>query len=332
MLKHQKIHIKKIYEDAEIGNSRLEFNINGADINYVVINTLRRIIFTNIPTYAFTDFKFEKNTSVFHNNYLKQRLKYLPVWGIENNLDVISISNNRNANTVVEEDYNDEELDEITKPVEYNTPTLKQLTMYVKYKNKTNDIVSVTTDNAKFYYDEKQIKSPYKSEIPIVKLKSDQEISFSVISSIGIEEDDTIYSAVSIVTYKEIDENNFNFILESKGQINEKRILFVAIFNINTILNTLNLLVQSLQFEKIELTEGSIKLIDYDNTMGNLITRGLQQHKDIKFAGYSIPHPLEKVVLLQYKTTTNILNNIDDVIKYYIELFNNIKKLIEKNI
>ena len=66
--------------------------------------------------------------------------------------------------------------------------------------------------------------------------------------------------------------------------------------------------------------------------MGNLITRGLQQHKDIKFAGYSIPHPLEKVVLLQYKTTTNILNNIDDVIKYYIELFNNIKKLIEKNI
>ena len=255
MLKHQKIHIKKIYEDAEIGNSRLEFNINGADINYVVINTLRRIIFTKIPTYAFTDFKFEKNTSVFHNNYLKQRLKYLPVWGIENNLDVISISNNRNANTVVEEDYNDEELDEITKPVEYNTPTLKQLTMYVKYKNKTNDIVSVTTDNAKFYYDEKQIKSPYKSEIPIVKLKSDQEISFSVISSIGIEEDDTIYSAVSIVTYKEIDENNFNFILESKGQINEKRILFVAIFNINTILNTLNLLVQSLQFEKIELTE-----------------------------------------------------------------------------
>ena len=211
MLKHEKVHIKKLHEELDLGDSRLEFNIIGNDINHVVINTLRRVIFTDVPTYAFTDFKFEKNTSVFHNNYLKQRVKYLPVWGIENKLDVINdniLIDPDKVNTIIEEnDENDE--DEIPQQEQYNISTLKQLTMYVKYKNKSNDIMSVTTNHAKFYYDEKQIISPYKSEIPIVKLQSNQEISFSVITSIGIEEMDTIYSAVSIVTYKEIDEHNF---------------------------------------------------------------------------------------------------------------------------
>ena len=341
MLKHEKIHIKKLHEELELGDSRLEFNIIGNDINYVIINTIRRVILTDIPTYAFTEFKFEKNTSVFHNNYLKQRVKYLPVWGIENKLDIIidtMIKSDKGNNTIIEENDNDQDNDqdndedEVSQQEQYNTSTLKQLTMYIKYKNKSNDIMSVTTNHAKFYYDEKQIISPYKSEIPIVKLQSNQEISFSVITSIGIEEMNTIYSAVSIVTYKEIDEHNFNFILESKGQINEKRILHVAIFNINSILNNFKILIESLQFTKETIKEGTLKLNNYDNTIGNLITKGLQQHKDIKFAGYNIPHPLEKKIIIHYNTSTNIVNNIKDVVKYYIELYIIIDDLIKKNI
>ena len=46
--------------------------------------------------------------------------------------------------------------------------------MYLNTKNKTNNIMTVTTNNAKFYYDEKQIESPYKTHIPIIKLQPGQ--------------------------------------------------------------------------------------------------------------------------------------------------------------
>ena len=341
MLKVEKVNIKKLYEDLELGNSRLEFNITGSNINYIIVNTIRRVIFTDIPTYAFTDFKFEKNTSVFHNNYLVLRLKYLPIWGIDNNINNINEVISKDINNIIEENLNEEineeineETNEIIQPIQYNTSSLKQFTMYVKYKNKTNDIITVTTNNAKFYYDNKQISSPYKSEIPIVKLQSNQEIAFSVLSSIGTEEKDTIYSAVSIVAYKEIDEKNFNFILESKGQINEKKILIVAIFNIKLLLNNLTIIINSLNLKKDVFQEGVLKLLDNDHTIGNLITDGLQKHKDVKFAGYNTPHPLEKIILLHYKINeeNNIISVIDDVIKYYLVLFDTIKIEIEKNI
>ena len=141
MLKVEKVNIKKLYEDLELGNSRLEFNITGSNINYIIVNTIRRVIFTDIPTYAFTDFKFEKNTSVFHNNYLVLRLKYLPIWGIDNNINNINEVISKDINNIIEEDLNEEineeineETNEIIQPIQYNTSSLKQFTMYVKYK------------------------------------------------------------------------------------------------------------------------------------------------------------------------------------------------------
>ena len=68
--------------DSTHGNTRLELSIKGDDINYVILNTLRRTIMTNIPIYAFTEFNFKKNKSIFNGNYLKLRLKNLPFWGI----------------------------------------------------------------------------------------------------------------------------------------------------------------------------------------------------------------------------------------------------------
>ena len=69
MEKISKISVKLINYESEIGNSRLEFNLSGSNIDYIVANTIRRTILSDIPIYAFNEFKFEKNTSVFHNNY-----------------------------------------------------------------------------------------------------------------------------------------------------------------------------------------------------------------------------------------------------------------------
>ena len=67
--------IKNVKQDKSKGFSRLEFTIAGKDVNYVVVNTLRRMVLSEVPVYAFTEFTFNKNNSVFHNNFLKNQIR-----------------------------------------------------------------------------------------------------------------------------------------------------------------------------------------------------------------------------------------------------------------
>jgi DNA-directed RNA polymerase subunit L len=328
MLKVNKVNLKLIDKSKELGNSRLEIKLSGPNIDYIVANTIRRTVFAEIPIYA------------FHNNYLKLRLRHLPVWTIENTVDFIDYNIKNNSNqTEIEENVDENEVDEVELQVDktLNSSTLKQLTMYVNYKNKSNEIFTVTTAEAKFYYEEKQIASPYKVSIPIVKLQPGQEIAFSAITKIGTEQEDAMYAAACICTYKEINDNEFDFIIESRGQISEKRILQVALINIERrIKNFIKLLADDKKSEsKIKTEEsndqGIIIVNNEDHTLGNLISRGLQQHKKISFAGYNLPHPLAKKVHFHYKLekNDNIKKVMEDVVDYYSELFSEIKKLVD---
>ena len=197
--------------------------------------------------------------------------------------------------------------------------------MYVNYKNKSSNIISVTTNDAKFYYEGKHIASPYKNNIQLVKLQGNQEITFTAITDIGTEYNNTIYSAVSIVTYKQININDFNFILESRGQITEKRILLVAIYNIEKKMHNFLKLFKNNNIEITDL-EGTIEINNQTHTLGNLITHGLQLHKDVNTASYNLPHPLIEKILLHYSIKKNNIKSImEDVINYYLKLFEKIK-------
>lgn len=331
MLKVGKVNLKVINKETELGNTRLEFKISGDNINYIIANTIRRTIMSDIPIYAFGEFKFEKNSSIFHNNYLKLRLQQMPIWSIDNTIEYLD-NVEENKISVIEED-EDKDFDEIQLEIEKKTvSTLKRLTMYISSQNQTNDIITVTTNDAKFYYNEKQIASPYKIPIPIVKLQPKQEIIFSAITKVGCEQEDTMFSAVSICTYKQINEHEFDFIIESRGQINEKRILQVAIININRKIKNFLKLIEEKDFKSNE-NNGVIITNNEDHTLGNIITRGMQQHEDISFAGYNLPHPLAKKVHFHYKLAKgNIKKVVKDVVNYYEELFTQINKLIISNL
>lgn len=334
MIKIEKINIALIEKNEELDNSNLDFKISGSNIDYIVVNTLRRTIFSDIPIYAFNIFNFEKNNSIFHNNFLKLRLQHMPVWSIKNTIDFIDnkITNNT-MEQINEENENDDDVGKIYDNNNLNSSSLNQLTMYVNYKNKTNDIVSVTTSHAKFYYDEKQIQNPYKNDCLLVKLQPNQEISLSALTVLGTEKKDTIFSAVSIVAYKQENDNEFNFTLESTGQITEKRILQVALINIErNIKNFLNIFLEDLKKNDDSEQEGLIIINNEDHTLGNLISRGMQQHSKVKFAGYSLPHPLANKVHFHYELEKdgNIKKIINDVVEYYSKIFNTISKLVDK--
>ena len=340
MQKVNKINVKLINKEEDLGNTRLEFKLAGSNINYIVANTIRRLTLSCIPIYAFNEFKFDKNTSVFHNNYLKLRLRNMPVWGIDNTVEFVDTIKETVVNEDKDYNYNEEE-DDVVIDVDkqLNSSTLKQLTMYVTAKNKTNEITTVTTADAKFYCDEKQINTPYKVGIPIVKLQPGQEIAFSAITQLGVEEKDTMFTPVCISVYKQVKEDEFDFVIESRGQITEERIIEVALINVERKLKNIIKLMNEKKSEetikKIEMeTDGMIVLFNEDNTMGNLISRGLQQHNSVEFAGYNLPHPLAKKVNIHYKLKSgaSIKKVMEDVVDYYIELFEEIGKIFSKTI
>jgi DNA-directed RNA polymerase II subunit RPB11 len=340
MQKINKINLKVISQENGLGSSRLEFKISGSDINYIVANTIRRTIMSDIPIYAFNEFNFQKNSSIFHNNFMKLRLRQMPVWNIDNTMDILQIKEPHNnvgniMDTVIEEDENADDDIQLNVENKINDSTLKQMTMYVEAKNNTKDIITITTNDAKFYYNEKQIESPYKIAIPIVKLHSNQEIAFSAITNVGIEEQNAMYSAVCICVYKQINDNEFDFIVESRGQLTEKRIIQVALINIeNKLQNLIKLLNNNKIVEEPESTDklqGKLIVNNEDHTLGNLISRGMQLHNKVSFAGYNMPHPLGKKVNFEYKLKSgDVKLIIKDVVNYYSELFSEIKKGIDK--
>ena len=315
------------YENGK-GSSRLEFDLNGSEISTAIMNTIRRTIHTDIPIFAWTNFKFTTNTSIFHNNFIKNQMKNIPVWGIENKINFYEkYVTEKTNNNDDENEYLEDNID-LTVDKTVDSTSLDQITMYVEYENKSNDYDSVTTDIVKFYYG-KQIENPYPIPIQIVKLQPNQKIDFSVVSSIGIEKMSTIYTPVAIcVTYpKESEENTYTMKIESRGQISEKRLLEVAFLNI----------IKKLQYiqdiiEENEYSEGEIQINNEDHTIGNLLSSGLQKHNKVQFAGYNMPHPLEKRVVINYKLKSGKIKEIlKEVIDDFIDIFNKISKLVESS-
>ena len=320
-----KIIIKQILWDKELMNSRLEFNIKG--VNHTIINTFRRIILSSIPIYVFNKIKISENTSVFNNNYMHNRIKNLPVFGIYSDNPIYTAPKQN-----IKKEVDDEGLEEIEINAEnedINSSSLKQLTMYVDYINNSNDIVTVGTNDCKFYYSEKQINSPYSTNIPIIKLQPKQKFKMSAITELGIEEINSTYSAVSIFSYKMLSDNDYNVFIESRGQLDEKKIFQYAFDNIKMILDNFIQLIP----DKEDIS-GKLLMNNADHTLGNLISDGLQNHKSIKFAGYNSPHLLDKKIIFHYELNkkANIKDILTEIVNDYIDTFDNINKLIQKNI
>jgi DNA-directed RNA polymerase subunit L len=330
MNKVGKINIKQKSYDNSPMSSRLELNIKGNDIDQVVVNTIRRVCLTDIPIYIYNKFHFVENTSIFNNNYIKLRLRNIPVIGIYSDTPFYKsdIGDDNNDDNYIENLMN---IDDINLKTEYNleSTNLKQFTLYLDYQNKTNNIVTVGTDDCKFYYQEKEIKTPYKINIPIIKLQANQSIKLTVISEIGIEKMDALYSPVSVLYFTKNNNTDYDLISESRGQLEEYKILEYGIENI---LNQLDILKNDINKKKLPDTKKNTIIFDNNNhTMGNLLSHGMRKNNKIIFAGYNMPHILDDKIEIKFELKSdNITNILNEVIDYYKDLFNNIKNNLNK--
>lgn len=326
MNKLDSISVKKISWDKEITNSRLELNIKGQDINHVVVNTLKRVGTSKVPIYTYENIDITENSSIYNNNYLKLRLKNLPVLGIKTEKPIFI--KKQKIKQTTEEDIGFINIDDINMNVNesVNISSLDKLTMYLEYENKTDKILSIGTDNCKFYLKEKEIKSPYNIDIQLIKLQPKQKIKFSAITELGIEDISSTYSPVSIFTYRENTETDYDMFIESRGQLNELEILDIIKKNI---INDLDNIEKLLPDE--DILEGKIVLKDIEHTLGNLLSSGLQSHSSIVFAGYNMPHPLDNKIILHFKLIKGTIKSVlIEVIEYYKKLFENLNTNIQK--
>ena len=169
-------------------DSRLEINIKGKNINHVILNAIKRTVQKSIPTYAFDKIKITKNNSVFNNNQIKLRIKNLPILGIKNENDFYEEEEEEDSD---EDNEFDQETGlqgiDLNQEKDINISTLNQITMYIDYTNDTDDIVTVTTEDCKFYYKENTIMSPYKNPIALIKLHPQRQFTMSAVSNLGIE-------------------------------------------------------------------------------------------------------------------------------------------------
>lgn len=342
------IKIKLIESNNNLGDSFLKFNISG-DITFCHMNALRRTILSNIKMRAFNNYSFKKNTSIFHNGYLKKRFSQIPIWiaddiiNNQNDYKELFKSNQLNYKDNIQKSNDNDDADnndyDIENTIKNNTSTsLIQLTMYLKFNNKKNEIVNVTTSDCLFYFGENKIDSLYEDPLLLLKLNPGEEIEFSTITDINNENKHTNYSAVNIVNYVCVDQsaNNFIFTLESIGQLSEIKILLISIKYILEMLDYfLKLIIKKTELK--DLDEGQFTILDNQNeiydlhTLEGLILNGLHTHKNVLSASCNLLHPLSDTMIFNFKLKEgNIISIINEIIDNLNLLFNNIYSEIEK--
>jgi len=246
-----------------------------------------------------------------------------------------NIANNENKNNLSKEE--EEKRKKKLKNI------LDNFQIIINAKNDTSEIISITTDSdaVKFIIDNKQIESIYPNPILFLKLKPQQsrlnikgeEFKASCTSSINIPLKNAIYQSC-LCSYEEINANKFEFKICSLRQISEEMIINYAckiiIMKLEKIKEKIINSIKKYDNEDI-LKEAQIIIDNENHTMGNLITRVIQDHPDIEFCGYNIDHLYVNELTIRYKTNgKNIIDILDISFDYLINLFNHLILQIEK--
>ena len=300
-------------------NNQLNLQISGKDVNNVLVNTLRRLVMSYVPIYAFhqDDMVFDTNTSIFNNDMLKDRFRNIPILNIENDIKTI------------------ESFDDLEVKKDRIVDKANNLTMYINVKNNKESIQNITTDDAIFYYKGKQIDSPYKRPLLLIKLKKGHELRVTCIASLNIGLNDGIYNgSMAYHYYDEKDPTDFDLEINSSRQLDELELLNRACKIVIAKCNKLEkLIISNLEKEESEdvLTKGLLKIQNENATLGNLISYYLQDQKHMEYSGYNIPFLYLNEILIRYRTDgKDIKDLIKKTFSTVVDIFNQINQDIEK--
>jgi DNA-directed RNA polymerase subunit L len=357
------INVALISENDELNNletSKCVLRFSGNSINYVIVSTLRRVIMSLIPCYAFNvnNIKITSNTSVFVNDMLKLRFSNFPIYLRKElnqkykNLKKLEHVQVINPHNTIEQfqkleykaNLGSAEIDRSSESLEKEN-IKDNLIIAINVKNVESTIMDVMTNTpgVKYYYKSEQISHIYSTPLLLVQLQPGQELSCSMTADLNIAMSNAIYRPCSLCHAVELDKNTFDFTLMSKRQVSERDMFMRAceiikvkaiharqIFHENISKYTNNEENTHTDDVTSHFRIGKIMIEGEQHTMGNLLARYIQDHPDIINGGYKVGHPNVNNCEIGYESKKNILDIIDDVTNQIVAIYDNIHDQIEK--
>jgi DNA-directed RNA polymerase subunit L len=313
------------YLTDDFDSSCLTLEISGKDVNYAIINSLRKICVDQIPTYALhrSKIKILRNSSVFDGTDLEVRLSQLPIKRILHNVKFLPLKYYKNVNFA---DPKLERHPDDTYNIEY----------YLNIKNNGPEkILYVSTDDLRISINNEIVdnKKIYQGIEPItlIQLRPGEEFECSMKGVLAVGELDGIFNA-SNSYYEEITENNYIFSIESTGQFTEYELLQRGIEIIIEKLKIIKENISQDQYKMILTTNNSVKIEikNEDYTCGGPINYILQNMKEVIFSGVSRPNFMEKNIALTFSVNKNYksIDVLIDAIDQTIDLYRTIGKKV----
>lgn len=316
---------EKNYITDEFDSSCLTLEIYGKDVNYAIINSLRKVCIDQIPIYALhrSKIKILRNSSVFDGTDMEVRLSQLPIKRVTHNVNLLPLKYYKNVNFA---DPKLERHPDDTFNIEY----------YLNIKNNGPEkILYVTTDDLRISINNDIVESNKiyqgKEKITLIELCPGEEFECSMKGVLAVGELDSIFNA-SNSYYDEITENKYIFNIESNGQFTEYQLLEKGI---QIIIEKLKIIKENILQDQysIILTENNsvrIEIKNEDYTCGGPINYILQNMKEVIFSGISRPNFLEKNIALTFCVNKNYksIDILSDAIDTAIKLYENIKKKV----
>lgn len=302
--------------------SKLTLELSGKTVNEVLSNTLRRLGNDCIPTYAFVKetIIITENTSIFNNDRMRLRIEQMTIPNIENNIIYLEDKYWRTT------DYSN-------LGREKHEDDTKILEMQINVTNETNDIMNVTTNEAKYYEDGEELGQVYDKNYPhlIIQLRPKEVFKCRAVAQLGVGERNNIWAAAATGYHEEIGKQKYKLMIESQGQMDEYDILYRGCLILKQKLDIIKYIIGNKYTSTTIMAEKmiEIRLDKTDHTLGNIINTYLQENKNIAYAGLSKPDLLiNEMVIKIISVKPNPLEPFFETIDYVIKLFTEIEKQI----
>lgn len=311
-----------------------ELSLYIEDLSCVYLNTIKRILYNYIPTYAFNfeDIEVEKFKSFIDISRLRDRLMFTPILNIKNNVDYLEDKYWKGVN------FENKERERHSQE--------KSINLVVKNYNKKEEHKAVTTNEIKYYVNGKEENNPYNQKYPILLcyLRNGDFIDCTLKSSLCVGKIHPIYQPVYHTYFKE-EKKGYKLVIHSKGQNTEtellKRCCNAAILNLTEIkkkswnlLHDTNKFLSLVYEYKAYKENENMKLLTFDDfTFANIICEELQNNGNVEFAGVNKDNYFDETVQVRIRFKTNDDKKqeqiVNDSIDECIKKFKDIEKMIK---
>lgn len=318
------------------------------DFEVALINGLRRAILVNLEVYCFERSQIEilKNTSIYNEDFLAQRLSLLPLNYKElSKLDISKIEAYLNVSN--------------NEPVEIKNFYARDIKIYYGDFDKS-------LEERKLLDTSKIITIP---DILLVSIKPEQHLDCVIRINKGThKEDGAMYCGVSkCVYFFETDEKEFvsqlsklevdkqkemapilrekiykkngdipeiyNFHIETDDILPVKDVFVMGCdYLINLLKSKINEIknIETSEMVKIETSPTNMEAFDFifersDDTLGNILQSYGIHDKDIKYIGYHVPHPLDRKLYIRL----SMVGKRQQYEKKMIELMQKVVKILD---